>query len=168
MAAGEQVEGVGHDVEHGLERLDRTCGRAWRVENQAGADRAGSGSGQAAERAHQAHGFGQAWRLALQHSDRAFRRQVARPEAGAAGRDNEPGEAPRRLAQRMGYRLGAIGGDRALDHIETCLAQPRLERLARLVLARAGHHAVRHGDDLRLQRHPPSLPRPRPRVRTGG
>ena len=47
-AVGEEVEGVGEDVEDGLQGLDRAGGRAGGVEDEGGADGAGRGPGQAA------------------------------------------------------------------------------------------------------------------------
>ena len=50
-----------------------------------------------------------AGRLPLDHRAGAFGREIARAEAGAAGGDDEPGEAVGQLAQRVGDRLDAVG-----------------------------------------------------------
>ena len=51
-------------------------------------------------------------RLAVDHRSRAFRREVARPEPGAAGRHDETGEAVAQPAERGGDCVRPVGGDR--------------------------------------------------------
>ena len=58
-------------------------------------------------------------RFAFDDRARAFGREVARAEAGAAGRDDEAGEAVGELAQRVGDGLDAVGDDAAFDDVVT-------------------------------------------------
>ena len=82
----------GQDVEHGLEALDRARWRAGRVEDQRLPAGAGGRARQPAERAHEPHRLGQPRRLAVEDVLGALGRVVARGEAGAARRDDEPRE----------------------------------------------------------------------------
>ena len=114
----QQLEGVGHHVEHGVEALDAARRRPGGVEHEAPPEGAGGGPGEPAERADQPHGLGQPGRLAVEDGQGALRREVARPEAGAAGGDDEPGEAvargragpppPRRCRRRTTIALDDV------------------------------------------------------------
>ena len=75
-------------------------------------------------------------RLALDHRARALGREVAGPEAGAAGRDDEPGEAVGEVAERGGHGLDAVGAHAALDHLVAGRGQTLGEGTAARVVAR--------------------------------
>ena len=75
-------------------------GGARGVEHEGRPDGAGQPSGEAAQRAHQPHGLGQARRLALEGRPGALGGEVARPEPRAPGGDDEAGEAVRTAARR--------------------------------------------------------------------
>ena len=87
---------MGEDVEDGLEALDGAGGRPGRVEDEGGADGAGHPPGQPAlVRVGQAHGLGQARGVPIEDGGGALGREVARTETGAAGGDDQTGEASR-------------------------------------------------------------------------
>ena len=100
--------------------------------------------------AGRAHRLGQARRLAVEHGPGAFGREVAGPEAGAAGRDDQPGEPGGQVAQRARRRRRRR---RRLTRWSTtskpASAQPGDERRPRLVVARARGDAVGDGQHLR-------------------
>ena len=120
-----------------------------RLSTSARPDGAGDAPRQPAERVHQAHGLGQAGRLAVDGGPGALRGEVAGPEAGAAGRDDQAGEA-RRTASREGARPptrrrrrrrgGAVDG-------EAGAGERSRERRPAAVLAGAVGDAVGHDDD---------------------
>ena len=110
---GEQAQRVGQHVEDGVEALDAALRRARRVEDDRVPGDAGDAPRQPPERAHEAHGLGQAGRLAVDDRPGALRREVAGREAGAAGRDDQAGEAvgqldagPRPRCRRRRRRRG--------------------------------------------------------------
>ena len=88
-------------------RLDRARGGAGGVEDEGGADGAGRGPGQAAlVGVGQAHGLGQAGGVAVEDGGGALGREVAGPEAGAAGGDDQPREPVGEAAEGVGHRVG--------------------------------------------------------------
>ena len=92
---------MGHDVEHGVEALDRALRRARRVEDQ----RAAPGAGHARDRRPSGltsrMASARPGRLAVEDDPGALGREVARAEPGAAGGDDQPGEALGQLDQRL-------------------------------------------------------------------
>src|SRR5262249_28264847 len=98
VAAREEVEHVGHGVEHGFQALDRAAGRAGQVADERLPHRAADAAGEhpegpAATVAGDPHGFGEAGRLTLEHRFGAFGREVSGTEAGAPGGDDQTPEA---------------------------------------------------------------------------
>ena len=76
-----------------------------RLQTMRGADGAADAAPEHAERlarrvAGAAHRLGQAGRFAVDHHPGALGREVAGPEAGAAGGDHDAGEAGDQVAQR--------------------------------------------------------------------
>ena len=142
------------DVGHGLEALDRTGRRPGRVEDESLADRPRGGPAEAAERVHEPHGLGQAGCFTFEDGPGAFGREVAGPEAGAAGGDDEAGEPGAQGLQGGGHRLGAVAHHLPVDDLEAGPFQRLCEGCAGAVLAGAGHHAVRHREHLGLRHEP--------------
>ena len=111
----EQPQRVGQHVDDGFEALDAALRRAGGVEHDGVTGDAGDAPREPPERADQAHRLGQAGRVALDDGPGALGRQVARREAGAAGRDDEAGEAVGQLAERRGDAAGAVLDDAVID-----------------------------------------------------
>ena len=116
VAAGEEVEGVGGDRQHDLEAFAGAARRAGEVADQRLAAGAGDGARQHAEAAaavvaRPADRLDDAGRLAFDDRARAFGREVARAEAGAAGRDDQAREAVGQLDERVGDRVDAVARD---------------------------------------------------------
>ena len=137
--AGQQAQGV----RAAMSRIAPSCstqpfGRARRVADRSPARDAGDAPRQAAERADQPHRLGQARRLALDHRPRALGRLVARSEAGAAGRDDQAGEAVRSSRAALSATLSAPSAvDPVLDDVVAGGGQLLDERRAAGVLAGA-------------------------------
>ena len=90
VLAGKQREGVGKQPEHGAKALRGSCERAGEIEDEAAAERARDRPGKCSLLPGSACCLGQAGRLALEHGERRFRRQVAWGEPGSACRHDEP------------------------------------------------------------------------------
>jgi hypothetical protein len=147
---GEEAHGVGDDVDHRVEALDRALRRAGCVQHERRADRARDPARQAAERVDEPHRLGKARRLAVDHRLGAFGGQITRTEPGAAGRDDHADKPVRHRSQRVGHVVGTIGDDVALHDRVALGPQPFVERDTRAVFSRAGDDAVADGEHLRV------------------
>jgi hypothetical protein len=78
MAAAEQLEGMGHDVEDRIDRFDRTRGRTGQVYDQTRSHGPCDPPREAAQRAGSSHGLGQPGRLTLEERPGGLRGEVSR------------------------------------------------------------------------------------------
>lgn len=119
--AVELVEHVGNEGDQDAESVGHAAGGAGEVDDES---RRGSGStcGHARERAREhggrhisgagrPDGFGQAGQLSVEQRPSALGRPVARPDAGAARRDDDASAGRERRPDRVLHACFAIGDD---------------------------------------------------------
>ena len=124
-----EIDGVGQDVEHRLQRLDRPLGRTGGVQDQRRSEGAGDRPTEPTEtgRVARAHGLGQTGCIAIDHRGRALRREIAGTESRAAGGDDQPGEAVGELDQRVADRLDPVRDLAPIDDVPEWRGKQRIE-----------------------------------------
>ena len=154
---------MGDGGEDGFETFDGALGGAREVADQGLADGTADAAGQhpvgVLAVADQPHGFGQAGRLPLDDRPGALGREVPGAEAGAAGGDDEAGEAVGQSPQGGGDGLHPVLRDPVLDDDVPLAHQALGQRPAGGVVAGAGDDSVRHCEHFGEQRHDPDANR---------
>jgi hypothetical protein len=162
--SAKQSECVGNHIGDRLEALERSSGRAGKVEDKGTFAGARHPTREPPKRVDGAHRLRETGGLPLEHGPCPLRRQVAGGEAGPTRRDHEAEKAMCSCPKDRRDALASIGHTlMARDLIAT--SEESLDKsLPRSILASAGHDSVRDGHDLGDKDHPTSrqeyCPRP--------
>ena len=152
---GQQGEGVGKDVEHGVEALDGARRRARGVQH----DRPAGGAGHR-PRQPALVGVGEQRRLRQRGASRS---STARVPSGVWSRGakpvppvvtTRPAKSWHSSRNAAATPVCAVGDDAAVDDLEAGGQQPLDQRGAGLVLTRPRHHTVGDGEHLRPRGQP--------------
>ena len=137
----QQLQRVAEDIYHRLYGFDRAPRRARHVEDEATPDGSRQPAGETSERAHGAHGLGQARGLALDDGACRLRGDVSRREPRAPRGHDESREASRQLDESGRHWGYSVGYDAPIDDAKPVLTEDAGQLVTGSVLA--GTHAGR-------------------------
>ena len=120
---GQQAQGVGQDVEDGLQLFNAALGRTGCVAHDRLPAYAHDASREPPQRVDQPHRLGETGRLTFDYCTGSFGGLVARCETGAPGADHQSGKPTGEPVQGRGDAVGTVGDDLVFDDIETAVLQ---------------------------------------------
>lgn len=131
----QQLQCVAQDIHYRVYGLHGTPRGSRDVEDEATTDGSSHPAGQASERAHGAHGLGQARGLALDDGAGRLRREVGRRESRPSSGYDESREPSRQFNESGRDRGHPVGYDAPIDDVKPVLDEDAGEFVAGSVLA---------------------------------